>query len=78
MGRGDEFVILLPNTDIQEAEKILERVRKCISSNSLGNLKDITCSFGVAAYEERIQNNHCSAKWMTCFLQAKTSGKEQS
>ena len=30
---GDEFVLLLPNTDVQEAENMAERMRECISNN---------------------------------------------
>ena len=74
---GDEFVILLPNTDIQQAEKMAERVRKCISGDSRDNQKDITCSFGVAAYEENDTKQSLLRKVDNLLLQAKTSGKDR-
>ncbi|HHV94074.1 MAG TPA: GGDEF domain-containing protein [Firmicutes bacterium] len=72
---GDEFALLLPNTDIRQAEKLAERIRKCISSSSSDNPKDITCSFGVAAYEEHDTKQSLLRKVDDLLLQAKTSGK---
>jgi diguanylate cyclase (GGDEF)-like protein/PAS domain S-box-containing protein len=45
---GDEFVILLPKTPLTEAEKIVERIMKKISSQKLGNIV-ASASFGCAS-----------------------------
>ncbi|MCX4186947.1 diguanylate cyclase [Methylophaga sp. OBS4] len=45
---GEEFVILLPNTDIQGAYEIAERCRKTIASTDFGVGRHITISLGVA------------------------------
>ncbi|HUM56328.1 MAG TPA: diguanylate cyclase [Bacillota bacterium] len=43
---GDEFVWLLPNTDIEAADKIIERVKKLLSSNDANVIK---CSMAMGS-----------------------------
>jgi diguanylate cyclase (GGDEF)-like protein len=47
---GDEFIILLEKTTYEEAEIVLERIRKAISSNQSFELYEIGVSGGVATY----------------------------
>ncbi len=42
---GDEFVIILPNTDAQEAERVIERISKLASTKKIGSLA-VSISFG--------------------------------
>lgn len=44
---GDEFVILLPNTDIQKALGITKRVKNFIKENKYDEVGNVTCSFGL-------------------------------
>jgi diguanylate cyclase (GGDEF)-like protein len=74
---GDEFVILLPNTDIRQAETLAERIRECIASNPLDHPRDITCSFGVAAYEENDTKQSLLRRVDDLLLKAKASGKDR-
>ncbi len=49
---GEEFVVVLPDTDLLEAEKIAEKIRsRCAGSTvaSAGGALQFTASFGVAA-----------------------------
>ncbi|MDF2178536.1 diguanylate cyclase [Aliiglaciecola sp. CAU 1673] len=52
---GEEFAILLPNTDQAMAAKLAERLRSCISehdfSSILGEKKSVTLSAGVSAFK---------------------------
>lgn len=45
---GEEFVILLPNTDIEYALIIAERLREKIESYIFMEVRKVTCSLGVA------------------------------
>ncbi len=45
---GEEFVILLPNTDIEYALIIAERLRKKIEAYIFKEVSKVTCSLGVA------------------------------
>lgn len=48
---GEEFVMLLPNTDITIAHKAAERLRKKLASDMCSSIeKPITMSFGVASW----------------------------
>ena len=72
---GDEFAILLPNTDLQRAEKMTERLRERIQNSTFGTLKGITCSFGVAEYEKSDTKQSLLNRADDLLLQAKSSGK---
>jgi len=49
---GDEFVILLPATNLENAAKILEGIRSAVEKKCFVREIKITCSFGVAQMEE--------------------------
>lgn len=55
---GDEFVLLLPNTDLKNAADILERIRQVIEESSFSNAMNVTCSFGVV---ESYENSNLDA-----------------
>ncbi|MEG1256280.1 diguanylate cyclase [Clostridium sp.] len=48
---GEEFIIVLPNTGIEEAETIAERIRiKIYEAKIMGDKRDVTVSLGIANY----------------------------
>jgi two-component system cell cycle response regulator len=51
---GEEFVLVLPATALEQAEEVAERVRKSLAEanikDSNGDVIPVTASFGVAAY----------------------------
>ena len=74
---GDEFVLLLPNTDIQQAKEMAERMRKSICNNSYEADIKITCSFGVANYEKNDTKQSLLRKADNLLLHAKENGKNR-
>jgi diguanylate cyclase (GGDEF)-like protein len=53
---GDEFVVVLPNYNLREAEAIAERLREAVSQTSFDNCPEsVTASIGVASYPETTQ-----------------------
>lgn len=46
---GEEFVLLLPNTDMQQAMELTERLRKLVADNTFEVEQHITCSFGLVS-----------------------------
>lgn len=48
---GEEFVILLPNTDIRQAMEMTERVRICIQKSKYDVSESLTCSFGLVSLQ---------------------------
>lgn len=53
---GEEFAVILPNTDLQGAEEVAERIRQAIATNAI-NYQDrrisVTASIGVAVIDEQ-------------------------
>nr|WP_321241592.1 GGDEF domain-containing protein [uncultured Tolumonas sp.] len=77
---GEEFTIILPETDIRNASFLTEKLRKQIAQTNMdyqGNsLPRITASFGVASYSQQIQEPahliHAADK---ALYHAKNSGR---
>jgi diguanylate cyclase (GGDEF)-like protein len=47
---GEEFVVLAPNTGVDEARRVAERLRQQIASGDFGEVGPVTCSFGVTQF----------------------------
>ena len=47
---GDEFVILMPETNIEQARQLASKLRSWVSSDPLLREKNITGSFGIASF----------------------------
>jgi len=47
---GDEFVVILPETDAGDAHLVAERVRECIAAEMEAKQIPVTCSIGLASY----------------------------
>ncbi len=77
---GEEFTLILPETDLRNASFLTEKLRKQIAQNNVeyqGNsLPRITASFGVASYSQQIQEPahliHAADK---ALYHAKNSGR---
>ena len=49
---GEEFVLLFPNTNRQEALELVERLRILVANNIFEIVGNVTCSFGLAMFQE--------------------------
>ena len=49
---GEEFMIIMPETDMGDADNIAERIRKTVESHIFKNIPIVTISFGVSRYSD--------------------------
>jgi len=76
---GDEFSILLPQTTIDDATRVAERVRQRIASATSETGVSITCSLGVASWPNcGPEVNDLINAADTALYQAKRNGRNQS
>ncbi len=75
---GEEFIILLPDTKLDQAVTVAEKLREAIDAASFPEVgKKITCSFGVAQLQEG-ENAQAFFKRVDDYLyKAKKSGRNR-
>lgn len=79
---GEEFVILLPNLSLPEAEQVAERLRSCLATlshipNSLPILPSVTISLGVAEFSPDDELTCLLHKADKALYQAKQQGRNR-
>lgn len=74
---GEEFIVILPNTDIEKAAMIAERIRGSVQSYDFSlNNKQITISIGVVQYKDEVSHLLVNKADMLLY-QAKSSGRNR-
>ncbi|MFT5698647.1 MAG: diguanylate cyclase (GGDEF)-like protein [Desulforhopalus sp.] len=74
---GEEFTILLPETDLYGAAVVAEKVRRKIAAHDCGEPGHKTCSFGVAQFSSDKDINSIIFYADKAMYQAKENGKNQ-
>jgi len=72
---GEEFVLLLPDTNVESAKKRAEDLRKCIKNHIFSHHISLTCSFGVAYCTKR--DTHLFRRADEALYRAKLNGRDQ-
>ncbi|MBE0514134.1 sensor domain-containing diguanylate cyclase [Sulfurimonas sp.] len=74
---GEEFVILSPQTDSKSATALTEKLRKTIESYSFVKDLTITCSFGIAFYEDKDSTETLIKRADAALYRAKNQGRNR-
>jgi len=78
---GEEFMILLPETDIDSACNLAEKLKNIIQNSNLLDKKDInlevTCSFGVTSYIKNETSEEFLKRVDEALYEAKNSGRNR-
>lgn len=69
---GEEFIIILPHTSIENAEKLAERIRRNIEKNAM-----VTVSVGVVGYIKGEERDNFIKRADQAMYSAKKSGKNK-
>lgn len=74
---GDEFMLLLPNTDEKQAYSLAERLRASVAEHQFDEAGRVTCSFGLTIVNKN-DCGECLVKRIDQLLySAKQSGKDR-
>ncbi|MEN3754159.1 GGDEF domain-containing protein [Mangrovibacter sp. SLW1] len=74
---GEEFVILLPGTSTENAEKIAERIRCTIEQEKRPDLPSVTISAGIAALEDADSIDEAIKMTDIALYEAKDQGRNR-
>jgi diguanylate cyclase (GGDEF)-like protein len=74
---GEEFMILLPETSLEEAKKFATRLRKSIHSDSMLKKYGITVSGGITEYKPRDNEQRFKERVDKALYEAKESGRDK-
>jgi diguanylate cyclase (GGDEF)-like protein len=74
---GEEFVLVSLETDINESKMIAEKLRKKIEAHDFGVPIKVTCSFGVAQYENEEPLEYFVHRADLALYEAKSMGRNR-
>jgi diguanylate cyclase (GGDEF)-like protein len=74
---GEEFMVLMPETDLQAAGKASEKLRLAIAAHNFDTVRNLTTSFGVAAFEPQDDLNSLLKRADDALYLAKAKGRNR-
>tara|TARA_R110000737_G_scaffold4096_4_gene13629 strand:+ start:571 stop:1515 length:945 start_codon:yes stop_codon:yes gene_type:complete len=78
---GEEFAVILPNTDLKGAEEVAERIRQTVAENTIeyqGQRINVTVSIGVAVINKQdLRYEDLISHADTALYQAKAKGRNR-
>ena len=72
---GEEFILLLPETNLEKAELLAENLRKKIEKIDMKGIHKITASFGVSQYIDGDDRDSLIKRADVALYDAKESGR---
>ncbi|WP_299179394.1 diguanylate cyclase [uncultured Neptuniibacter sp.] len=72
---GEEFLFLMMETDLDQADRIAEKFRQSIAEHKFGLRRSVTCSFGVAQYRRGESVESWISRADAALYLAKAEGK---
>ena len=74
---GEEFLLLLPNTNKDEAILIATKIKNIIENHKFCNIPRVTLSIGVSVYNEKIKKELFLKKVDEALYKAKSTGRNR-
>lgn len=74
---GEEFIIICPDTNIDGAITVAEKIRATIENNEFKEVGEVTCSFGVTEFKAGDTNSTIVARADTALYEAKKKGRNR-
>jgi diguanylate cyclase (GGDEF)-like protein/PAS domain S-box-containing protein len=74
---GEEFMVLLPHTNLDGALTLAERIRSRVAENSFKTVGSITCSFGVTQFVKTDDSETFTKRVDQALYEAKQKGRNR-
>jgi diguanylate cyclase (GGDEF)-like protein/PAS domain S-box-containing protein len=74
---GDEFLVLMPQSDLSAAMSVAEKLRQTIAGHSFVKIDGITASFGVTMFVPQDDSNSLLKRVDDALYQAKKNGRNR-
>lgn len=74
---GEEFLLLLESTSLENAARAAEKIRKAIMEHEFPDVKQVTCSFGVTSFHPHDTGETFINRADTALYRAKESGRNR-
>ena len=74
---GEEFLIVLPETNLTQAKFLAEKLRKVIEEYKFTTAKNTTCSFGVVEIDEKSNMDESMRRVDDLLYKAKNTGRNK-
>ena len=74
---GEEFVMILPDTDKEQALSLAEKLRSIIQKHNFEKKISLTCSFGVTTFHKGDTKDTIFARMDKALYEAKESGRNR-
>lgn len=75
---GEEFILLLPQTDMSAAFKIAEKLRQKVSDHNFGIIGTVTCSIGISMLKKDDDDDSFLKRADNAVYKAKKSGRNRT
>ena len=74
---GEEFLILLESTSLENAARAAEKIRKAVMDHEFPDVKQVACSFGVTSFHPHDTGESFINRADTALYRAKESGRNR-
>jgi len=74
---GEEFIVLMPNTEVASAVILAERIRECIAAHAFEGIGPVTASLGLAEYLPSASRQDWMERTDRAMYKAKHGGRNR-
>jgi diguanylate cyclase (GGDEF)-like protein len=75
---GEEFMLMLPQTDVNAAFKMAEKIRKIVSTHKFETIETLTCSIGVSMLQKDDTHQSLIKRADNALYKAKNTGRNKT